>query len=280
MKKFLSAFFLFSIPLLAGHPTPVCAEPSDYSKWANVSDAKIHNLEILHEKAEEHILTNDFKGAIKIYEDIILEEPDDETAYTGLGQCYLVLGDYPRARNAYKNALHINPGNETALAGWKKIQDPDAIDYTEESPMKAPAVEAPQKTAPDEVVLPAPLPAEIPIRYEKAASPPAPAKAAAEDDIHLGAKKTMAPYSADPPPTIRDLTHEQWVQEALKNAGFYDGPIDGVLGLDTRKSIRAFQKKYDITVDGKVGPKTWELLQPFINKNDFEEKSLKNSASS
>lgn len=42
------------------------------------------------------------------------------------------------------------------------------------------------------------------------------------------------------------------VQGRLTNLGFYDGPIDGVLGDDTADAIRAFQRNNDMTESGGV----------------------------
>lgn len=50
------------------------------------------------------------------------------------------------------------------------------------------------------------------------------------------------------------------IQSCLKNAGFYDGKVDGIKGGGTRKAIREFQRANGLTPDGVVGPKTWELL--------------------
>ncbi len=51
------------------------------------------------------------------------------------------------------------------------------------------------------------------------------------------------------------------IQIALKNAGFYKGPIDGKIGKGTRRAIRDFQKANGLAVDGVVGKKTWLLLE-------------------
>ncbi len=50
------------------------------------------------------------------------------------------------------------------------------------------------------------------------------------------------------------------IQTALKNAGFYNGKIDGKLGPMSKKAIEAFQKANNLKADGKVGAKTWEAL--------------------
>ena len=61
------------------------------------------------------------------------------------------------------------------------------------------------------------------------------------------------------------LTHEQQIQTALKNAGFYSGAIDGKIGHGSKRAIEAFQKQNNLKIDGKVGPKTWAVLQPYLN---------------
>lgn len=49
-------------------------------------------------------------------------------------------------------------------------------------------------------------------------------------------------------------------QSALCSLGFYKGAIDGVFGIDTEAAVQAFQKSRMLTVDGVVGPATWNLL--------------------
>ena len=60
------------------------------------------------------------------------------------------------------------------------------------------------------------------------------------------------------------LGHEQQIQTALKNAGFYSGKIDGKIGPGSKKAIEAFQTSKGLKVDGKVGPKTWAALEPYL----------------
>ena len=55
------------------------------------------------------------------------------------------------------------------------------------------------------------------------------------------------------------------VQQALKNVGLYEGNIDGAIGPVTRRAIEAFQSRNDLVVDGKVGPKTWQKLSPYLS---------------
>ncbi len=53
------------------------------------------------------------------------------------------------------------------------------------------------------------------------------------------------------------------IQTCLKNAGFYNGKIDGIKGKNTKKAIKEFQKANGLTPDGIAGKKTWELLSRY-----------------
>jgi hypothetical protein len=69
----------------------------------------------------------------------------------------------------------------------------------------------------------------------------------------VGAATAPAPTAA-PPPAIAMPTEEpmsagirRWVQTALVKLGYYDGPIDGAFGPDTRAAIRRYQ--HDLGAD-------------------------------
>ncbi|MBU3758603.1 MAG: hypothetical protein FGM27_01590 [Candidatus Omnitrophica bacterium] len=53
------------------------------------------------------------------------------------------------------------------------------------------------------------------------------------------------------------------IQKALKNAGYYQGAVDGKIGPGTRKAIEAFQRDNGLSADGVVGRKTWSKLKSF-----------------
>ena len=55
------------------------------------------------------------------------------------------------------------------------------------------------------------------------------------------------------------LTTKQ-IQTKLKNLGFLKGSVDGKMGNQTRTAIKSFQKKFDLSPDGKVGPLTTNKL--------------------
>jgi peptidoglycan hydrolase-like protein with peptidoglycan-binding domain len=50
------------------------------------------------------------------------------------------------------------------------------------------------------------------------------------------------------------------IQTALKAAGFYLGPLDGMFGGGTESAVRQFQQSRNLAIDGVVGPQTWSTL--------------------
>lgn len=54
------------------------------------------------------------------------------------------------------------------------------------------------------------------------------------------------------------------LQNALKNAGFTPGTIDGVFGPRTLAALTAFQKDKGLVADGVAGPKTFAKLKPYM----------------
>lgn len=65
----------------------------------------------------------------------------------------------------------------------------------------------------------------------------------------------------------QNLTQEQKIQTALKNAGLYTGSIDGKIGPASRRAIQTFQTNNGLKADGKVGPKTWAALEPYLSQS-------------
>jgi murein L,D-transpeptidase YcbB/YkuD len=57
------------------------------------------------------------------------------------------------------------------------------------------------------------------------------------------------------------------IQKALKNAGYYNGPVDGKIGSKSEQAIKAFQKDNGLEADGICGRNTWAKLKSHLNSN-------------
>ncbi len=78
------------------------------------------------------------------------------------------------------------------------------------------------------------------------------------ETVPTAGQAEMAALSSEKPSTKQ-------IQQALKNAGFYTGKVDGDLGPKTKKAIEAFQAQNGLKADGKVGAKTWRALAVHLN---------------
>lgn len=230
--------FLF---LLAFNPDSVVRAEEEPSKtFIHSNPENVSRIEVLHEKAESLILENKFREALRVYSDILLIEPDDETAYSNTGHIYMILGDFPRAKEAFQNTLHINPENEVALTGLQKIADPD---------------------------FPLGIPPSPEIQTQTQTE--APIQAQAQEVTDTPPLKLKPPIVVEP---LKILSQEQKIQTALRGAGLYTGPIDGKLGPLSRKAVETFQSSRGLKMDGKVGPKTWTALEPYLKIGDEAKK--------
>jgi murein L,D-transpeptidase YcbB/YkuD len=54
------------------------------------------------------------------------------------------------------------------------------------------------------------------------------------------------------------------VQTALKNAGVYDGKIDGKVGPRTKTAVVEFQRQHSLKADGVIGQKTWSVMKTYL----------------
>jgi len=78
--------------------------------------------------------------------------------------------------------------------------------------------------------------------------------------------------SADAAPkgvaSIKPSTRE--IQQALKNAGFYQAAVDGKMGQLTKDAVKEFQRVHGLTDDGVVGKKTWAKLSAYTTLSSGE----------
>ena len=61
------------------------------------------------------------------------------------------------------------------------------------------------------------------------------------------------------------LLSPKQIQRALKNTGFYEGPIDGKIGPKTKEAIVKFQRAKGLKADGIVGRRTYAELNKHLS---------------
>ena len=88
----------------------------------------------LHQKALQFVANDNLKDAARIYEQIVLVDPDDDEAYILMGHSYFMIGEYAKAEAAYHNAVSIDPENRKEIAPFYEnfiLQNPsDDVAYT------------------------------------------------------------------------------------------------------------------------------------------------------
>lgn len=77
--------------------------------------------------------------------------------------------------------------------------------------------------------------------------------ASIEDAIEGDASNVLS--IGDRGPAVRSL------QIRLQETDYYDGPIDGIYGLATQRSVRDFQENQGFDVTGRLDNETWEALE-------------------
>lgn len=85
-----------------------------------------------------------------------------------------------------------------------------------------------------------------------------------------------APMAGETISVATTTSQNKEIQRRLKNWGYYNGAIDGILGTQSIKAIKAFQKKYGLVQDGIVGPKTAAKMG--INLSSSSSSSSKTSS--
>ncbi len=258
-----NSIFLSTFILCVSLASAAWAQPNGFG---SITPEKIAELESMHQQASDFLIQNDFQGALRTYSDILLMEPDDETAYTGLGQIYMVQGKYKKAHEAFQSALNINPDNQVALSGIRRIMDPDGVEgmvsklelETESyraaaikpAPMRARIVPAPQAEMASR---------QSAVKVKKGYISPVPPTPAVK----------VAPTPARKRQVLRlgrvGLLHAQRAQMALRRAGFYKGAVNGMIGASTKASLREFQKNFGITPSGRLTPATLSKLSEYLS---------------
>ena len=90
--------------------------------------------------------------------------------------------------------------------------------------------------------------------------------------VHFDERQTVSGY-----PVIRRGTRGVYVcilQDALNTLNYLTGGLDGIFGPVTERSVREYQSKNGLVVDGIVGKNTWNTLMTEVvgrGKNDSVE---------
>lgn len=92
-------------------------------------------------------------------------------------------------------------------------------------------------------------------------------KAAMVDVPQTNQKTGQSLNTASTPIDLKEIirvdARPEEIQKALKNAGFYEGPVDGKIGHKSQQAIKDFQAAHNLTNDGIVGQKTWVELKRY-----------------
>ncbi|MGE5280203.1 MAG: peptidoglycan-binding domain-containing protein [Deltaproteobacteria bacterium] len=107
-------------------------------------------------------------------------------------------------------------------------------------------------------------------RLEKKVLPTPEATGAPEKTVVNAAPQPVEEETAAPAVAIPDSPTKKDIQQALKNAGYYDGEVDGKFGPKTKSAIEAFQDANNLIADGKPGVNTWEKLRAFYTPTSEE----------
>ena len=76
------------------------------------------------------------------------------------------------------------------------------------------------------------------------------------NEVYEASKKNSSSSSTPSPNSKVSATTVKNVQKQLKELGFYSGEVTGKIGDKTTSAVKAFQKKYGLTVDGILGTST------------------------
>ena len=55
------------------------------------------------------MMEKDYKGAIKVYKVLLEEFPDNPDSYRRLGEAYMHIGNFSKARKLINNGLKLDP---------------------------------------------------------------------------------------------------------------------------------------------------------------------------
>ena len=108
--------------------------PVDVEREKKLNE-KLESVYALHEKALNLVSQKRYQEACEVYENITFESADDDEAYLLLGHTRLLSGEYDKARDAFLNAMDIDPANRDEIPRFyenilvENPQDDDAYSH-------------------------------------------------------------------------------------------------------------------------------------------------------
>lgn len=94
----------------------------------NRESETLDKITLLHQRALDFVAERRYVEASKIYEEIVLTEPEDDQAYLIMGHVYLLSGSFAKAEEAFSNAVHIDSQNLQEITPFYEniiLQNPD-----------------------------------------------------------------------------------------------------------------------------------------------------------
>lgn len=85
----------------------------------------------LREEGQRLISIGKYDEALKMYQNLVLENANDDESYVQIGHLCMIKGQPNKARDAYETALQINPENMAAAQALEQIAYPDGMTRSE-----------------------------------------------------------------------------------------------------------------------------------------------------
>ncbi|MBQ8094769.1 MAG: peptidoglycan-binding protein [Clostridia bacterium] len=99
------------------------------------------------------------------------------------------------------------------------------------------------------------------------------------DEVYNNLKKKSSTSTTPAPKSNVSAATVKTVQTKLKELGFYSGDITGSIGNKTTAAVKAFQKKYGLTVDGILGTNTIAKINSVYKASTTSSSSSSSSTS-
>ena len=77
---------------------------------------------------------------------------------------------------------------------------------------------------------------------------------------NVASSESSAPATMESQQPSYDKADVIWIQQRLKDLGYYDGPVDGSVGKVTRGAVRDYQRDQDVTADGQPTAELREFM--------------------